>query len=210
MDKVKPSVYVEGKDDENAIVHILKRHEKIENVQVVKECQGRTGLLKAIGVSVPAAVGKSLGFVLDANSDLAGTWQAVRSRLACVGVTAPDLAPENGFIGQSGLYLTRVGIWVMPDNRRNGALEDFLLDLVDPEDPLMMHADSATKSAKRHGARYNDRDADKAMLHTWLAWQKKPGLPYGSAIGAGFLKKDSVTALGFVDWFSRLAPENEP
>ena len=35
-------------------------------------------------------------------------------------------------MGDSGIYQTRVGIWLMPDNRRSGALEEFLMDLPVP------------------------------------------------------------------------------
>ena len=44
-------------------------------------------------------------------------------------------------------------------------------------------------------------DSDKAVLHTWLAWQQVPGLPYGTAMRARYFRDDSPAAQAFVSWF---------
>jgi hypothetical protein len=44
----------------------------------------------------------------------------------------------------------------------------------------------------------------KARIHTWLAWQENPGLPFGTAITARYFGADSQEALKFVNWFNLL------
>jgi hypothetical protein len=44
----------------------------------------------------------------------------------------------------------------------------------------------------------------KAVLHTWLAWQEKPGLPIGTAITAKYLKTDHPVVDDFINWLKRL------
>lgn len=89
---------------------------------------------------------------------------------------------------------TRVGVWLMPDNRRSGALEEFLQDLVSSNDSLLPIAEQSTQRAKERGARFPDSDQLKAVLHAWLAWQARPGLPYGSAVRARYFSHDSAAA----------------
>ena len=113
-------------------------------------------------------------------------------------------------MGESDAYNARVGVWLMPDNQEEGihgegTLERFLETLVDDDDSLFRYAREATARAKTdHGASYPDGDIRKAVLHAWLAWQKEPGLPYGTAIRARYFMHDSPVAARFVAWFRRL------
>ena len=66
---------------------------------------------------------------------------------------------------------------------------------------MFPHAEESSRRAKELGAGFSANDADKAALHTWLAWQEEPGLPYGTAMRARFFRDDSPAALAFVTWF---------
>ena len=81
---------------------------------------------------------------------------------------------------------------------------EFLQDLVNSEDSLLPIAERSTHHAKTQGARFPASAQRKAVLHAWLAWQEKPGLPYGSAIRARYFSHDSAAALSFVEWFKRV------
>ena len=86
-----------------------------------------------------------------------------------------------------------------------GTLERFLEALVQEADPLLPYAREATRRAKtQHGASYPDCGVRKAVLHAWLAWQREPGLPYGTAIRARYFRHDSLVAEQFVAWFRRV------
>ena len=94
----------------------------------------------------------------------------------------------------------------MPDNQQRGALEEFLIDLIPKDDCLLSLAESSTNEAREKGAKFSETKHQKAVLHTWLAWQKDPGRPYGWAITSRFFRHDSPTAQTFVTWYKRLFP----
>ena len=198
-------LFIEGTDDEHAIRHLLvRRRFDVEALPGFKDSGGKSGVLRAIRVAVGAGTGKSLGFVLDANDEPKSTWDSVTSRLRGVGVETPDEIPVGGFAGESKVYGTRVGVWLMPDNRQTGALEDFLRELINEGDPLLPHAENSARKAKELGARYSESHARKAVLHTWLAWQEEPGRPYGVAIKARYFGSSSPAADQFLAWFERV------
>ena len=198
-------LFVEGPDDQHAIGHLLLRRGCDPSaLPAFKESGSKEEVLRAIRVAVRAATGGSVGFVLDANDDPQATWESARSRLKDVGVETPIGIPAGGFAGESADYGTRVGVWLMPDNRQTGALEDFLQELIKEGDPLLPHAEDAAGRAKDLGARFGSTAARKAVLHTWLAWQKEPGRPYGVAIKARYFGATSAAADQFLAWFERV------
>lgn len=204
-------LFVEGRDDEHAIGQLLiRRGFDPLALPEFKRPGGKPEVLGAIQLAVRAATGGSVGFVLDANDDPSAAWESAMSRLGDVGVETPAKIPVAGFAGESDVYGTRVGVWLMPDNRRTGALEDFLWDLVKEGDPLLPHAESSASRAKELGAQYPDSRSPKAVLHTWLAWQEEPGRPYGVAIKARYFAASSQTADRFVAWFAGVFGAGSP
>ena len=215
MPHTEPSILrVEGKDDVHAITHLLLRHD-VDCIRIAVDIRspvddgdatagGLDPLLKGMQTEVRSSTDRSVGFVLDADDDPKDRWQAVCYRLKGVGLTLPNEIPKEGFVGEARAFQARVGVWLMPDNRRSGALEEFLQGLVRSGDSLLPIAEQSTHRAKEHGARFADSSRRKAVLHAWLAWQERPGLPYGSAIRARYFGHDSAAALAFVEWFKRV------
>ena len=215
MPRDEPSILrVEGKDDFHAIRHLLLRHGvDCERIPVHIKSQdgdenettgGLPALLEGMQTEVRSSTGRSVGFILDADEDPRDRWKAVSDRLSGVGLALPNEIPREGFVGDAGSFQARVGVWLMPDNRRSGALEEFLQDLVSSNDSVLPVAEQSTQRAKEQGARFADSAKRKAVLHAWLAWQARPGLPYGSAIRARYFGHDSAAALAFVEWFKRV------
>jgi len=199
------SLYVEGTNDEHAIGHLLiRRGFAPEGLPEFVDSRNKDGVLKAIRVAILAGTGKALGFVVDADDDPVGTWTSVTQRLRSAGVEAPDHIPVGGFIGESQRFGAKVGVWVMPDNRQTGALEEFLRALIEEEDALLPHAEQSTMTARTLGARYSVKHTSKAVLHAWLAWQKQPGRPYGVAIQSHYFRGNSESAERFIAWFSEV------
>lgn len=211
----RSELHVEGSDDQHSIVHLLIRNGvPYDPVKLdlspfllpkVFQCGGIDRLITGIGTAVKANAGRTVGFVLDANSSRLERWTRVAAELEKGGVGNLPPSPRNqGFIGESASLNTRVGVWMMPDNLRDGKLEDFLMTLIDANDPLIDHARVSTGEAKARGASFSDPDALKATIHAWLAWQIEPGLPYGTAVKARYFSDDSPAAAAFVDWFKSL------
>lgn len=93
----------------------------------------------------------------------------------------------------------------MPDNQNPGKLEDFLAVLVPPGNRCWPWAEQATQKAQEdYSAPFSKLDFIKAQIHTWLAWQHEPGLPFGTAITAATFAHDATLATTFVRWMTRL------
>ena len=213
-------LHVEGRDDVHVVKHLLLRH-RIEgpleryahsaqelppNVPEIRGVHGRNAVLDSIETAVRLSTGRSVGFLLDSDGKPRDRWRAVCDRLRGFELNLPDEIPPEGFVEDVAEFRARVGVWLMPDNRREGALEQFLEDLVDDDDALFPIAERSTEEARESGAAFPEADHRKAVLHAWLAWQKAPGMPYGTAIKARFFRDDSPAALAFVEWYKRVFP----
>lgn len=201
-------MFVEGRDDVFAIANLLHRHgitfPAIGWYPLIKSFDGVGPLLDAIPVSLKSSC-SNLAVVIDADLDTKARWDEIRGKFSQTGVVLPFSIPVGGTIINTSSILpagapSRVGLWVMPDNQEIGGLEGFLKQLVPSDDPVWDHAVSATASARNLGAPLTEAHVEKANLHTWLAWQEPPALPFGTALTAHVLKHDTPIALAFVDW----------
>ncbi len=100
--------------------------------------------------------------------------------------------------------LPRVGVWVMPDNQTEGILEDFLRFLVPENSALFGHVESSVAEIPEGEVRFRPPDTPKAIIHTWLAWQREPGKPLGAAITARYLDPNVAKVDLLVAWLNRL------
>ena len=147
----------------------------------------------------------NIGMIVDANNaGHSARWQAIRkilsSRLSETVLqeadqqTGPKVSQETG--------LPKVGIWIMPDNKNEGYLEHFLTRLISPKDPLWDYTeDILDKLRVQPFNEITPAKSGKAQLHTWLAWKKDPGRPFGQALSAGYFDVQSPVADEFIAWF---------
>jgi hypothetical protein len=202
---------VEGPDDQYSVIHLMARHGfDWDDESRVRPCVSSLGgveqLLRAFPVAIKGTY-ERIGIVLDANSNPAGRWEQIRNRAEKLGLSVPDSLASDGTLIPGRKPGSRIGIWLMPDNQSEGTLENFLSELVPFGDSIWSYADEVVIEASRRGARYQEKDRSKSRLHTWLAWQEKPGLPFGIAMKAELFEKESEAARRFVAWFNRLFVE---
>lgn len=198
---------VEGRDDERVVDRICREHRvPCPNVEYRGSdsdlLQEFSTQLKVLGKENTEDV---LGVVIDADTSVPSRWQSLRDRLGNAGfLDVPDQPDPLGTIvaPATGGLLPKVGIWIMPDNKASGKLEDFLAFLVPPSDPHWSHAESCVDSLDR--PRFRAADRSKAVIYTWLAWQRSPGLQFGTAIRSRFLDPDAPHALQLVHWLREL------
>ncbi|MCB8952025.1 MAG: hypothetical protein H6650_08430 [Ardenticatenales bacterium] len=76
--------------------------------------------------------------------------------------------------------------------------------LVPQMDPLAPFANNVLDELEARELNLYAKQRSKAFIHTWLAWQKTPGLPMGRAITAKALSDDSPLVLDFVAWLNHL------
>src|SRR5262249_29365512 len=146
-------------------------------------------LLEAIPVTLKGTY-ERIGIILDANSDPAARWRQILERARRAELHLPDSPDAEGTIVSGLRPGSRIGIWLMPDNKSPGALEEFLSRLVPSDQPVWGYADEVATEARQRGARCLEKNHAKSRLHTWLAWQDEPGLPFGTALKAGFFETD--------------------
>jgi len=199
---------VEGLDDKHSVIHLLRRHGFDWDDQhtirpFVDATDGIDALLEAIPVAAKGSY-ERLGVVVDADDSFVDRSVAVRDRLMAAGLQSPVAPHPAGTIIEGIRPRAYVGVWLMPDNSTEGRLENFLERLIPPSDVCWPLAREVTRAAKERGCPV--RDNLKSSLHTWLAWQETPGLPFGTALLAKLFQHDSPEALAFVDWFRRLFP----
>lgn len=197
---------VEGKNDKAVITHVMLKHgfdwdDSGQRLPYIHDMDGVDRLLDTLPTTLKSSW-DTLGIVLDADGQIDARWHQVIDRLRDAGWTTPDTPATDGTILK--LDDKRLGIWVMPDNSSSGAIERFVQTLVPVNDTIFPLAESSTILAKQNGAPFGDNDHLKATVHTWLAWQDPPGMPYGTAISARILQHDSDLARRFVQWMMDL------
>lgn len=202
----KKILLVEGKDDEQVLIHLCDTR-GVQKPDEIKQHGSVNQLLESFPVRLKESDLEALGVILDADTDMAARWQSLRDRLNKAGYqNLPDSPCQGGTIllPPSDSLLPRVGIWIMPDNQANGILEDFLRSLVPAESPLFSHVQASVESIPAGEQRFPDLAKPKAIIHTWLAWQEKPGKPLGTAITARFLNPSVAQVDELVSWLDRL------
>lgn len=173
--------------------------------EFVKNGQGFDGALRILKEALDQNELKNIGIVLDAD-DLgpSARWHSILDILSF------KFQPESliSTVSKHGYHIVKeenmpvVGIWIMPNNLGNGYLEHFLSSLIDSNDALWMHAQHTITDLM--GFPFNKFSAakqQKALLHTWLAWQKDPGKPFGQAISAKYFDIMAGTVDPFLAWF---------
>ena len=202
VERMPKILFVEGSDDRHVVRHLRDR--KLPGLSFeIQETEGVDELLRAASLQIKVSDRAAVGFLLDANDDLGKRWRAVSKELKKAGVCAPqDPSPEGTII--SGLPdLPRVGVWLMPDNRSPGELEDFVQSMIPEDDPAWRLARQYIRSIPERERKFRPKKTSRAELHAWLATRENPGL-MGLAIHRGDLKTDGPLCSAFLARLEKL------
>lgn len=197
---------VEGNSDKQVIDALCKQHQISDLFTFAFPNEGGIeNLIATLPRKLKEENLETLGIVVDADLDLAARWQAVTNKLKDSGYqNIPKVPPETGWIDVQP-ELPKIGVWVMPDNKLPGMLEDFVAYLIPAEDLLKHKAIAILNEIELEKLNcYSLTHRKKAFIHTWLAWQVKPGMPMGQAITAKALSNDSAIASVFITWLNNL------
>jgi len=143
-----------------------------------------------------------IGIIVDA--DQKGAMARLKSLLDFiqkkVGVSLPSAKlTENGF-GYQFMDDLYIGIWVMPDNKNEGYLEHFIGSMIDDDDKTWQFVQEKVKElAAQNFCKFTEIKKQKALVHTYLAWQKTPGLPMGTAVSVGYFNIKNPLVEHFAD-----------
>ncbi len=216
-------LYVEGKDDLAVICQLATIRDvgcRLDEKGVVrpkfrveeydtdgKAIRGIDSLLRMLPVRLKLDDYDRLGVVVDADDDVATRWEGLRAIFLRAGYASTPLQPDpDGTIIEEP-ELPRIGVWIWPDNVSTGMLEDFAATMIRSDDSLIGKARQTVDEVIRIDRRFPEGYGQKAVIHTWLAWQSRPGRPQGMAILVRDFDPDSSVATHFLAWLSRLFGE---
>lgn len=153
---------------------------------------------------------KRLSVVLDAdfvaNSALgfSRTCGRIETQLNEHGFELVKSAPQHhGLVFRHTDGLADLGVWIMPNNRDDGSLEDLLHACVNPNElALFQHAQKAVKTVT--SPKFRPTHITKAELATWLAWQQHPGRGVHHALQEGLFDVACPSFVGLTDWLRRI------
>ena len=218
-------LWVEGQDDLHVSCHLALKHndlcepdgkdprgsEKIVprfRVHSFKPDEeplfGVDALLKRLPEILKAPSYDRLGIVVDADDDPMKRWKRLRSIFINRGLSKVPLDLEEDGVVFEDEDQRRIGLWIWPDNKSQGMLENFIETMIPANDRLLPQAKKCVVEAIAIDRRFPESHQQKAVIHTWLAWQETTGRPQGVAIQAGFLDSSSGLAQKYVAWLRHL------
>ena len=208
---------VEGKDDFHVMLALRDKFGMKESYDIaergVKEGENDDMLLNSISVEAKKSGRVSLGVVIDRDtndpSKNKDRWKQLKGILEPMGYQIPATSPNNSTVLPSPeLGLSKIGIWLMPDNQHPGMLEDFMRQLITSDDDCLLFAEETLKELEsRNIQRYKAVHRAKALMHTWIAWQDQPGIPLGQST-TRYLTTDTDLCQQFANWLNRLFNES--
>lgn len=207
MSEFTKKLLVEGNNDSHILSALCKKHQISENFKI-EECKGINSLKQRLPIDLKAADIDALGVIVDADIDINACWDSIQNIVSCAGFVFPSALPPTGLILSNNANDLKFGLWIMPDNNLNGMLEDFIRFLIPESDPLKPFIDDTLENLEsRNLNSYSLTHKSKAFIHTWLAWQKKPGNPMGTAITQRYLTTDVHQCQLLMAWLKELFAE---
>ena len=211
---------VEGQDDKHMVWQLCRRDSSSFSVSrygyemsvtlltksttfLIAEQGSRPDLLKAIRQQIVSSRTQAVGVLVDADDDLNKCWDDLAREFLRADVQLPvqpdlwgTIIPEQGFF-------PRIGIWLMPDNRTGGELENFVSGMIPDDDPEWPLAQDFIEKIPCGHRKFAPEKIDKAKVYAWLAARKEPGR-MGAAIGANDLYVGNRLCRDFLSWLTKL------
>lgn len=118
-------------------------------------------------------------------------------------IAGQKITTPGGYIFKNKNGLPNVGLWIMPNNKEGGFLENFVKQsLAVSENKLFSYIDTVLK--KLPETRFSELHLAKAEVATWMAWQKVPGQAMASAVSGGLIDMKTGVAKEFIVWLTKV------
>lgn len=189
---------VEGVNDKHVVRQIVGREQRIAAFEIAG-AGGIEPLLDGIEARVNFTGRIALGIVADANNDIDARWRRIRNRMP-PHIALPERPAQGGVVVPGR---PRVGVWLMPNNADSGELEDFVLQMLPPNDPVWPRAERYIDGIPDHARQFPTGKVSRAKLYAWLATRRDPRR-MGEAIRTRDLAIDGALCREFVEWLRRL------
>ena len=209
---------VEGVNDCHAVFHLITLLRGNEPNFGIHECGGAEGVLESLSGRVIATTPKQkiLGVLLDTDVEGLGADQVVEARRQQIDSRLGDFYnvpadfPEDGLIIRPRLErpdrdrLPIVGVWLMPNNRSLGMLEDLLSASLSSK--TRDYTSSIVSKAKEDKiAKFQEIHHSKAVIRTYMAWQDPPDTQFIGIAIRNHIFTDAEESCGpFCKWLENL------
>lgn len=197
---------VEGSTDHHLVRNLWLADRRDPAAFEVDVREGLTNLREAFPGYLLSSEVERLGVVADADESAESRWQGFYQSLVTEGYRPVPKTPlpEGLVLHRPQLSVGSVGIWLMPDNVSAGRLEDFLALLVRDTDPLWPIAAEVVDGLPPAHVRFKPQHRSKAHAHTWLAWQREPGVRMGRAVTRRLVDRHAPAGVALLKWLERL------
>lgn len=211
---------VEGVSDQRFFQHVCRTLELRASVQVSppREIQGghnsKEGVFKHLPLLLKQLEDGSLerlAVVVDADDPRSSGLGCTRTRerveeiVRGAGFTLAKRAPlQRGLVFTHPDGFADLGLWIMPDNRQDGCLEDFVQTCVTRAESSFFAQAQAVVARLPTPRRFSDTKLAKAEMATWLAWQADPGRGPYYALEEGLLDVDGEPFRGLAGWLRHI------
>lgn len=198
--KKETILLVEGRSDVEFLSGLLNKLVPKTKIKVrpPTECGALDEGIKAVFMLLPELITElkdqhieRLGIVVDAdytnlNGGFAARWKEFTASLRegdkdYIISPPPDQA-YTGSIFKHDCGYPPVGLWIMPNHKGDGMLEDFIKQAIGPGQPqkLLERAMGCVDQLPKDLKLFSDFHQTKAEIYTWLAWQKPPGQSFAN------------------------------
>ncbi len=193
---------LEGSSD----CHIIKKFCKNNDIELnfgFCNCESDSKVLPQLNALLLKGQTKIVGIILDADNDIGDRYQKIKeSKVGKFYKKLPISMPKSGLIHvEDGL--PKLGIWIMPNNRDSGALEDFYLKLATNINTKFING-LINQAKSKNLTSFKPQHRKKAIMHTYFAWQDTPGMPLHSSINKIALDNEAGIADKFKSWLIEL------
>lgn len=218
----KKALLVEGPDDWHAICHLIHITTGAFPTYELGHCDNDDGVLDILSGVMEASTQTQtvLGAVLDADcaeegiigdSGIQARIRSLQGRLGKF-YEIPATFPAEGLILPSKAESERgrlpvLGVWLMPDNVRDGIFEDLLRAAMSEKSEKYISAVVGKAEADKMTG-FREVERSKVIVKTHIAWQDPKKKNLGEAIGSHFGNLTPACE-PFLNWLNRLFGETD-
>jgi hypothetical protein len=123
-----------------------------------------------------------------------------REMLRTLGYARPPIQIGTGAVYAHDDGLPSIGVWIMPNNTSDGMIEDFILNAVAAESAAWLEKARQTVASLDRPLFDRQRHDSKAIVSTWLAWQRMPGKQIVSTVGDGLIDLETTQIQNLRQW----------
>ena len=196
---------VEGQNDKHVVLQLCNCRPAIQDF-LIRDRDNVEQLLESVGGELNSPGLLALGILVDADTNPAARWDAVKYRLLEEGIRDLDQPNTNGVVVTTE-GKPRVGIWLMPDNELSGELENFIEEMIPAGDPVWPLAQNYIAQIPPEDRKFTENKELRAKIHAWLATREDPR-QMGLAIRTRDLEVDGALCRNFLAWLTNLFGEN--